>query len=123
MNVQAIEERNDPAVLGRLFFPNGQERQHRIEHRVVGPIDTRPQGFLAQQDACRSQRLVHLSKSVAHELCMIVRHHAAIPSRRIVSTSVLSENGPRSNASREKRTTVITRSHAKPTSHARSESV
>jgi hypothetical protein len=121
MNVKAIEERNDPAVLGRFFFPGDKERQNGIKHRVVGSIYARAQRFLSQQDACRSQCLVRLLDPVAHESCEILRHHAAIPSRRIVSTSVLSENGPRSNASREKGTTVITRSRAKPTSQAISE--
>ena len=56
-----------------------------------------------------------------HRPIVAARPHTATPCRRMVSTSVLSENGPRSNSSRENGMTVIARSWAKPTSQTISE--
>ena len=115
-----VKKSDGTTLLRSLFLSPRKQRKNCIEHRIICPIYGGSDQLFIQQCPCCRQRLIRLFESVSNQGLDVFGHHALIPSRRMLSTMVLSDMGPCSNCSLSSKTVVMTRSLSKPTSHAMS---
>ena len=86
-------------MLGRFLFAQRQQRQNGIKHRIVSAVDSGTPAVLCKEDPRGVQGVVCLLEARTHQCLDVVTAHAAMPSRKMFMTRVLSDIGPCSNSS------------------------